>query len=287
MSMAAVEGAAVEDRAIRLSEGLPCDGSLCGGSATGGVHRHAVVVTAAGSSVRFNESTTGTFDCGCIPKADSSVSCDSKAKKEFLEIEGVSILARSIAPFLSVPGLAVVVVTYRDGLREETADCLRCLGEDAMAMIHFVEGGRTRQDSVFNALSHLKELHANGLAFDLVSIHDGARPFVSEETIGMCLDAAFEFGGAAPCVPISDTLVKVEDGFVAGRVDRTGVHGVQTPQTFRFPDIFEAHVQARRTECVYTDDTQVFAAFGGRVAAVPGDPSNRKITFRKDLEGHR
>lgn len=286
MSMAAVEGAAVEVRDSCLSEGLPCDGSSCGGSTMGGVHRHAVVVTAAGSSVRFNESS-GVLGHGRLPKADSSASCDSRAKKEFLEIDGVPILARSIAPFLSIPGLAVVVVTYREGFLEETADCLRCLGEGAMARIRFVEGGRTRQDSVFNALSHLKVLHANGLAFDLVSIHDGARPFVSKETIGMCLDAAFEFGGAAPCVPISDTLVKVEDGFVAGRVDRTGVHGVQTPQTFRFPDIFEAHVQARRTECVYTDDTQVFAAFGGRVAAVPGDPRNRKITFRKDLEGHR
>lgn len=234
--------------------------------------RHAVVVTAAGSSSRFN---AGTLD-------------SSMVKKEFLSFEGLPVLAHAVKPFLEVPGLAVVVVTYKAGCLEETRNSLESLSplfEGSGVPLHFVEGGDTRQSSVFNALSFLKGLWNDGIGFDLVSIHDGARPFVSRSVIEACLDVAFRCGGAAPCVPVSDTLVKVSGGFFSGRLDRSGVCGVQTPQTFRFPDIHEAHVRARGLGSAFTDDTQVFMDFGGCVAAVAGSPRNIKITYRNDLEG--
>ena len=93
-------------------------------------------------------------------------------------------------------------------------------------------------------------------------------------------------------MPVSDTLVKVSEGFFSSRLDRAGVCGVQTPQTFRFPDIYEAHVKARglvegvgKVGSAFTDDTQIFMEFGGRVAAVTGSQKNTKITYRDDLEG--
>lgn len=239
--------------------------------------RHAVVVTAAGSSSRFN--------AGC---AKGRLDSDT-VKKEFLSLDGLPVLARAVKPFLEVPGLVAVVVTYKAGCLEETRDSLKCLDVYGKVPVFFVEGGETRQNSVFNALSFLKGLLDDGLGFELVSIHDGARPFVSKDVIEACLDAAFRCGGAAPCVPVSDTLVKVSEGFFSARLDRTGVCGVQTPQTFRFPDIYEAHVKARGiVDCVgsaFTDDTQIFMEFGGRVAAVTGSPKNTKITYRNDLEG--
>ncbi len=242
--------------------------------------RHAVVVTAAGSSSRFNAGfMKGRLDSGSV-------------KKEFLSLDGFPVLARAVKPFLEVPGLVAVVVTYKAGCLEETRDSLESLlplFDGSGVPLHFVEGGDTRQASVFNALSFLKGLLDDGLGFELVSIHDGARPFVSKDVIEACLDAAFKCGGAAPCVPVSDTLVKVSEGFFSARLDRTGVCGVQTPQTFRFPDIYEAHVKARGlVDCVgsaFTDDTQIFMEFGGRVAAVTGSPKNTKITYRDDLEG--
>ena len=236
---------------------------------------HAVIVTAAGSSSRFNA---------------TSQTSESKfqVKKEFLTLNGKSILANAIEPFLSVKGLALVVVTYRKDALEETKESLKKLVLPIGVSLIFVEGGQTRQQSVFNALRALSQINEQRqLGIELVSIHDGARPFVKKETIEACLNAALEKGGAAPCVPVSDTLVKVENGLLCGCVDRTNVYGVQTPQTFKFPEIYQAHVRASEKindGLIYTDDTQIFKDYGFQVAIVEGDPKNKKITYPKDLK---
>jgi 2-C-methyl-D-erythritol 4-phosphate cytidylyltransferase/2-C-methyl-D-erythritol 4-phosphate cytidylyltransferase/2-C-methyl-D-erythritol 2,4-cyclodiphosphate synthase len=228
---------------------------------------HAVIVTAAGSSTRFNASS------------------GSSVKKEFLSIGSEPILAKAIRPFLDVPGLAVVAVTYRDGDLDEVRSIVEPLrgGKDALEVM-YVKGGATRQESVFNAL---KALYDSKKCSDikLVSIHDGARPFVSTELVRSCLDAAEAHGGACPCIRVTDTLVKVgEDGLLCSRIDRSGVCTVQTPQTFRFPDIWHAH-QVARPDGGYTDDTGIFMDWGGRVAFVQGSAENRKITYEADLGG--
>ncbi len=222
--------------------------------------RHAVIVTAAGSSRRFNEASS------------------ENLKKEFLSIDGQSILSRAVAPFLSVPGLVSVVVTYRDGELEKVQSLL----SDLDCNIAFVKGGETRQQSVFNALEYLNE-HQTELDIEIVSIHDGARPFVDPSLIQACLDTAASVGGACPCIRVTDTLVKVDqDGLLCGRLDRSGVCTVQTPQTFRFPDIYKAHCGAKEGKA-YTDDTEIFMDYGGKVGFVQGSAENRKITYASDL----
>ena len=226
---------------------------------------HAVIVTAAGSSRRFNES------------------CDSAVKKEFLTIGGEPILAMAIHPFLQVSGTCVLAVTYRDGDLEVVRDIVSGLTElNSGIEVLFVKGGATRQESVFNALKALTECKkCNDIK--IVSIHDGARPFVTSDLVKACLDAADVHGGACPCIRITDTIVKVgEDGLLCGRLSRDGVCTVQTPQTFRFPDIYEAHLAARSGKS-YTDDTEIFMDWGGKVAFVQGSSDNRKITYSTDL----
>ena len=226
---------------------------------------HAVIVTAAGSSRRFNES------------------CDSAVKKEFLTIGGEPILAMAIRPFLRVTGTGVLAVTYRDGDLEVVRDIVSGLTElNSGIEVLFVKGGATRQESVFNALKALTECKkCNDIK--MVSIHDGARPFVTSDIVKACLDAADVHGGACPCIRITDTIVKVgEDGLLCGRLSRDGVCTVQTPQTFRFPDIYEAHLAARSGKS-YTDDTEIFMDWGGKVAFVQGSSDNRKITYSTDL----
>ena len=226
---------------------------------------HAVIVTAAGSSRRFNES------------------CDSAVKKEFLTIGGEPILAMAIRPFLQVTGTGVLAVTYRDGDLEVVRDIVSGLTElNSGIEVLFVKGGATRQESVFNALKALTECKkCNDIK--IVSIHDGARPFVTSDLVKACLDAADVHGGACPCIRITDTIVKVgEDGLLCGRLSRDGVCTVQTPQTFRFPDIYEAHLAAKSGKS-YTDDTEIFMDWGGKVAFVQGSSDNRKITYSTDL----
>ena len=226
---------------------------------------HAVIVTAAGSSTRFNASS------------------GSSVKKEFLSIGSEPILAMAIRPFMDVPGLCVIAVTYRDGDLDEVKAIVEPLkaGKDEPEII-YVKGGSTRQESVFNALKALYESRKSS-DIKLVSIHDGARPFVSTDLVKACLDAAQAHGGACPCIRVTDTLVRVdEDGLMCARIDRSGVCTVQTPQTFRFPDIWHAH-EAARPDAGYTDDTGIFMDWGGKVAFVQGSADNRKITYASDL----
>ena len=227
---------------------------------------HAVIVTAAGSSTRFNASSGSTV------------------KKEFLSIGSEPVLAMAIKPFMEVPGLRVIAVTYRDGDLDEVRAIVGPLmaGKDAPEVM-YVKGGATRQESVFNALKALYESKKSS-DISLVSIHDGARPFVSPDLVSSCLDAAQAHGGACPCIRVTDTLVKVgEDGLLCGRIERSGVCTVQTPQTFRFPDIWHAHEDAR-PGVSYTDDTGIFLDWGGKVAFVQGSAGNRKITYASDLD---
>ncbi len=229
--------------------------------------RHAVIVTAAGSSSRFNRA----LDSQCV-------------KKEFLKLQEETVLASAIRPFLLVDGLVGVVVTYKEDCFYETKECLKNLNFPEKVELHMVKGGESRQESVFYALKFLQEEVKN---LDLVSIHDGARPFVSKEIIENCLKTATLVGGAVPALPMSDTLVEVENGFIVARLDRSKVYGVQTPQTFRFQDIYKAHLFAREKaskDLIYTDDTQIFTSYGLQVAIVNGDPKNIKITYPSDLE---
>ncbi len=227
--------------------------------------RHAVIVTAAGSSRRFNGQS------------------QNNQKKEFLSIEGEPILCRAIRPFLLVPGLVALVVTYRKGELKEVENLVKRLDLGDVETV-FVEGGTTRQESVFNGLKALYD-RRNSINISYVSIHDGARPFLNDgKLVKSCLEMAEHVGGACPCIRITDTLVKVDDqGLLCGRLSRDGVCSVQTPQTFRFPDIYEAHCNAFPGKA-YTDDTEIFMDWGGKVGFVQGSAENRKITYADDLK---
>ena len=227
----------------------------------------AVIVTAAGSSRRFN------------PNPESSV------KKEFLAIDSLPVLCRAIRPFLQASDLSVLAVTYREGELEEVRKLvLQTPGieDNPNLEILFVVGGATRQESVFNGLKAINECkkHAD---ISLVGIHDGARPFVGFDLIKACFSAAEKVGGSCPCIRMTDTMVRVDDsGLIDGRLSREGVCTVQTPQCFRFPDILKAH-EAADPNKAYTDDTEIFMDWGGKVAFVQGSADNRKITYASDL----
>ena len=119
----------------------------------------ALVLTAAGSSLRFS----------------SSFAEGESVKKEFLKIDGHSVLYRAALPFYRTPGLAAVAVTYREGCEDETIIALEDLADISAIPLVFVRGGATRQESVHLAL---EKLAAFPVSFDYAAIHDGARPYI-------------------------------------------------------------------------------------------------------------
>jgi 2-C-methyl-D-erythritol 4-phosphate cytidylyltransferase/2-C-methyl-D-erythritol 2,4-cyclodiphosphate synthase len=143
-----------------------------------------------------------------------------------------------------------------------------------------VNGGATRQASVLAGLEALARHKP-----DIVLIHDAARPFVSEGVITRAIDAASRTGAAIPAVPVTDTIkVTGENGNVEDTPDRARLRIAQTPQSFRFDVILEAHRRAAKDgRSDFTDDAAIAEWAGLTVATFEGDVANMKLTTPEDF----
>lgn len=141
-----------------------------------------------------------------------------------------------------------------------------------------LEGGKERQNSVANGLAAVEK------DTDIVLIHDGVRPFVTEEMIADSIDAAQEYGGAVIGVPAKDTIkVCSADGMAVETPDRSTLWQIQTPQTFQRDLIVNAYEKADKDGFLGTDDASVAEFVGHQVKVVMGSYRNIKITTREDL----
>ncbi|MDR3329631.1 MAG: 2-C-methyl-D-erythritol 4-phosphate cytidylyltransferase [Prevotellaceae bacterium] len=135
-------------------------------------------------------------------------------------------------------------------------------------------GGRTRFHSVQSAL---RVVGGEGL----VAVHDGVRPLVSVATIAACFEEAERSGAAIPVVPLADSVRRRSPGGGSAAVDRGEFCAVQTPQVFRAAVLHHAYEQPFCT--AFTDDASVVEQAGYRVALVPGNAENIKVTSPVDL----
>ncbi len=198
-------------------------------------------------------------------------------KKQYLLLEGIPILGRTVGAFLSHPGIEQIVVVVPPGEIVHTRKILKPFC--SLDQLVFVEGGKRRQDSVFNGLKMVDP----GTA--LVCIHDGVRPLVSKSLIDAVVEAAAQWGAAVPVVPVTDTVKEVSaDGFIKRTVPREKLRRAQTPQVFRQELIREAYRKAELLGIQATDDSYLLELLGFKVATVPGDPENVKITSPHDLK---
>ena len=136
-----------------------------------------------------------------------------------------------------------------------------------------VLGGATRTESVISAL--------NEVSGDIVLIHDGARPFVTDKMIAHCIETAKKKGGCIPVVPTKDTMVKV-DGDTPTYLGKSGIYSVQTPQGFNVNHLKNAYAHAGAH--TYNDDGEVYKNYTGTLATYSGDVDNVKLTFREDFK---
>ena len=216
-------------------------------------------------------------------------------KKEFLDLDGKSVLSRALEPFLRLDGLAAVVVVCPQGRLDETAVALELNRPATSAtnreeLIHIVEGGSTRQASVAAGLAALAALSGpDGPGKgDLVLVHDAARPWASCALIDAVIASTRRNGASIPLCELSDTPKQIGgDGFIAAHPDRSTMMAAQTPQGFAFLPLLAAHLKAAHEAWSCTDDSSLWEHYVGRVAHVEGERANRKITYREDLETER
>ena len=139
-------------------------------------------------------------------------------------------------------------------------------------------GGKTRQESVEHALSYIENK-----GFDIVVIHDVARPLVDDSIINEVIKAAKEEGASTSYLYVSDTVaVKNDKEEIAKFVPRSTLASIQTPQAFKVDLLLEAHKKATSLEA--TDDCSLVLALPHKVKLVKGDKKYHKVTTPEDIK---
>jgi 2-C-methyl-D-erythritol 4-phosphate cytidylyltransferase len=195
--------------------------------------------------------------------------------KQYLNLHGIPVLARTILAFQNHPLVDCVLVTVPPG--DEEFCRTNIVQRFRLTKVKGITaGGLERQESVFNGLRELADT-------DFVAIHDGVRPLVSPSTITRTFEAAETVGASLACSPVRDT-VKRGTGNGILTIPREDLWLAHTPQTFRTALIIEAHRAALRDGFFGTDDASLVERLGHRVAVVEEDNYNIKITTPSDLK---
>ncbi|WP_339690755.1 bifunctional 2-C-methyl-D-erythritol 4-phosphate cytidylyltransferase/2-C-methyl-D-erythritol 2,4-cyclodiphosphate synthase [uncultured Parasphingorhabdus sp.] len=197
--------------------------------------------------------------------------------KQFESIAGKAMVRHSVESFSSHAAIDQIWIVIAEG-QEEQLD--KALGSDSRHQI--VIGGATRQQSVFNGLTAIR--NAGGAKNILV--HDAARPFVSHPVIDRLIDRLGSAAAAIPALPCVDTMVQISDNQLYQTVDRDSLWRVQTPQAFDFAKLLAAHERFPADENA-SDDAQIFRAAGHAVTVVDGDEALKKYTLPGDFGGER
>ena len=218
----------------------------------GGEKRCAAVVPAAGSSTRMQGQD-----------------------KVLLPLGGVPLLIRTLRALDACPGISEIIVVTRE---DQIVPISQLCQESGLSKIKcVVVGGATRAESVLRGIQEVSS------EMELIAIHDGARPLVSQQVLDCVLRKAQEHGAAAPAVPVKDTIKQAVDGVVERTPDRTRLFAVQTPQVFDHDLILGALTKALEEGAELTDDCSAVERLGMKVCLTEGDYANLKVTTPEDL----
>lgn len=195
--------------------------------------------------------------------------------KQLLDIGGMPVIARAVSAFEKSEIISEIVIVTREDIIGSINDLVLKYGFEKVKAV--VKGGNTRQESVFNGIA----VCAGDSEY--IAIHDGARPFVTQDIIKNTVNVAIKFGAASAGITAKDTVkIADESNKIIKTVDRDFVRLMQTPQVFEK----EAYVTAMKTvknSELFTDDCCLLEKFGKSVFVVESSPLNIKITTRDDI----
>ncbi|QDT65079.1 2-C-methyl-D-erythritol 4-phosphate cytidylyltransferase [Calycomorphotria hydatis] len=214
----------------------------------------AVILAAAGKSTRFSA---------------------GRRKKPFVDLKGRPMWVRCADLFANRDDVGQMLITVAPDDIEWFQETFRA--NLAFMNIEVVPGGAERADSVENAIARVRD------EFELIAVHDAARPLVTKKLIDQIFEAAKTNGAAIPATKIANTIKRVDsDQVITETVDRNGLWGAQTPQVASADLLREAF--AKRDGFIATDEAQLIERIGAKVAVVEGSAMNFKITTRDDFK---
>ena len=195
------------------------------------------------------------------------------APKHLVLLSGKAILEWTLQAFQTHPKITEIVLVLNNSAEG------REYQTHLSKITRVVHGGAQRQDSVAAGIRAL-----NSQPPEIVLVHDGVRPLLSQDLIGRVIRQAQESGAAAPVIPVEDTLKHIDQDQVIETPDRSRFFRCQTPQGFRF-DLLERALKEAAEDGFYgTDEAMLMERLGLPVAAIPGEVQNLKITTPLDLK---
>lgn len=199
----------------------------------------------------------------------------SDISKQFIEVDGKPMLYYTLNTFINSELIKEIILVLP---KNEIEYCkINVLDKYNLNVNKIVEGGKERQDSVYNALKEVENSK-------LVLIHDGARPFTTDRIIEEGITFARKYGAAAPGVTPKDTIKVIDsNNFSKETPNRNTLVSIQTPQVFKTDMIISCHEKVREENVKVTDDTMVVERYNHKVYIYKGDYENIKVTTKEDL----
>lgn len=197
--------------------------------------------------------------------------------KQFIKLKNKEIVAHTIEKFYNSENIDDIVVVIREDEEEYFNKNIK--EKYGFTNIKVAHGGNERQDSVFNGIKMLNK------ECEVVLIHDGARPFVTDDIIKRSINKANEHNAIVVGVKVKDTIKVVSDnGNIVDTPNRSYLWAVQTPQVFKYDIITKAYEDAYNNNYYGTDDAMLVERIGYNVKMIEGSYNNIKITTQEDLE---
>ena len=214
--------------------------------------------------------------CAIVPAGGSGTRMGGTVPKQFQSLNGKPILYHTIKTLQNCETISeIILVVPEKEYKTANTDWLGKLEIVKKVVI----GGEKRQDSVYNGFCEVSK------DSEIVLVHDGVRPFLSQKMIANSIDAAREYGAAITAIPVHDTIKRVDtSGLVSQTIDREGLWRVQTPQAFRYSLLLDAFNKAKSENFYGTDEGALIEHLGEPVKIVEGLEQNIKITRPEDLE---
>ncbi len=211
-----------------------------------------------------------------IPAGGKGIRSGLTAPKQYKKIGGKELIAYTLEVFQKNKLVDEIIISAEKKYFDLLIKLKKKYGLTKIQAI--VEGGKERQDSVFNALMSIK-----GKKSDLIIVHDAARPLLPEQVLTNAVLLAKKKGNALVCIKANDTLIKGTDE-VDSYLNRNEIYHVQTPQIFKYEDLDEAMKDAYKNNFVGTDESMLIKRIGKKVFIAEGSILNFKVTTKNDME---
>ena len=212
-----------------------------------------------------------------IPAGGVGKRMQESLSKQYLLLNGIPVLVHTLRVFQFSPLIQdILLVVPADDIEFVKKSIVQkyCISKVSQVL----PGGKERQDSVKNGLDAVSD------DYDVVVIHDGVRPFVSEDVIRLSVLEAFKEEAVTTGVPVKDTVKMIDqNGWIMETLNRNCLWLTQTPQAFKLKTIKEAYRLAYEDHYYGTDDAGLVERIGMQVKMLPGCYENIKITTKEDL----